>query len=481
MALVTLLNLNMLYLRYAERVERERHVPLGPLYLAAALEQAGHRVDFRDYQMCEAADPFGRGSIADYLADAGPIVLVSCMANLLPFTLLALEEVKARYPDKVLVLGGVGPAAIETPILDRFPFVDVVARGEGERTVIELVEALQAGGDLGRVPGIAYRQDGHAVLTPARPRVSDLDSLPFPAFHHVDLGRYQGYGMVTSRGCPYPCTFCSVAPIWGRQSLSRSDENILAEMRLLQERAGVELFLFQDEFFVSSKARVLSFCRALRASGLPARWKAFGRVNLTDVETMEAMAGAGCIEIRYGIESGSARVLERVKKGFTPDEALETLAQAVGIFDRADAFYMWGFPFETMDDLSQTVFQMLSVRAMGARVLPSLLSLLPQTNLYREYAGQGPLEFCPTLIPEYMLTGHEVCELGRISITDGYRYIFDFIAQHPDLFPSFFHWDVTGNVLPKFEVLRQFGFYEELAAQDGESESCGAHSARIPI
>lgn len=160
---------------------------------------------------------------------------------------------------------------------------------------------------------------------------------------------------------------------------------------------------------------------------------------------------------------------------------MDTLSQAVGILDRADAFYMWGFPFETIDDFSQTVFQMLSARAMGTRILPSLLSLLPQTDLYQEYAGLGPLEFCPTLIPEYMLTGHEVCELGRISVTGGYRYIFDFISQHPDLFPSFFHWDVSGNILPKLEVLTQFGFYEERAAQDGETESCGAHSSKIPI
>jgi anaerobic magnesium-protoporphyrin IX monomethyl ester cyclase len=478
---VTLLNLNMLYLRYAERIERERHVPLGPLYLVAALERAGCAVDFRDYQFCDSSDPFGQESIADYLADSAPIVLVSCMMNLLPFTLLALGVFKARYPDRIVVLGGVGPTAIEASLLERFPFLDAIACGEGERTVVELVQALQAGADLGGVKGIVYRDDGHALFTPPRPRIANLDEIPFPAFHHVDLGRYDGYGMVTSRGCPYPCTFCSVAPIWGRQSFSRSNDNILAEMRFLHQASGVDLFLFQDEFFVSSKERVLSFCRALKASGLHVQWKAFGRVNLTDVETMEAMADAGCVEIRYGVESGSARVLERVKKGFTPEEALDTLAQAVGIFSRTDAFYMWGFPFETMDDFYQTAFQMLAVRAMGARILPSLLSLLPQTDLYREFAGVYPLEFCPSLIPEYMLTGHEVCEMGYVSMTEEYRYIFDFIAQHPDLFPSFFHLDLEGNILPKFQVLKEMGFYEELAAQDGETESCGAHSPRIPI
>jgi anaerobic magnesium-protoporphyrin IX monomethyl ester cyclase len=224
MADVTLLNLNMLYLRYAERTERERHVPLGPLYLVSALERAGYTVDFRDYQFCDSPDPFGQDSIADYLDDSAQIVLVSCMMNLLPFTLLALMAFKARHPDKIIVLGGVGPTAIEADLLKRFPFLDVIACGEGEHTVVELVRALQAGDDLGKVKGIVYRDDGRVLFAPPRPRITNLDEILFPAFHRVGLSQYDGYGMVTSRGCPYPCTFCSVAPIWRRQSFSRSND-----------------------------------------------------------------------------------------------------------------------------------------------------------------------------------------------------------------------------------------------------------------
>lgn len=95
---------------------------------------------------------------------------------------------------------------------------------------------------------------------------------------------------MTSRGCPYPCTFCSVAPIWNNKSFSRSPQNIVEEMKHLNREAGVNLFLFQDEFFVSGKKQVLDFCRELGKSGLDIRWKAFGRVNLTDVEMMEAVS-----------------------------------------------------------------------------------------------------------------------------------------------------------------------------------------------
>ena len=472
MADITLVNLNMLYVRYVENVERELHVPLGPLYLAASLERAGFTVDFRDYQAHECDDPFAPAEIAAFLADPAPVLGVSCMANLLPFTLLALREFKARHPQVTVVMGGVGPKAVEASILENFPWIDIVARGEGETVAPALLRALQQGGDLRTVPGITFRHEGTVMETPRPPRLEDLDAIPLPAYHLVDLARYRGYGVVTSRGCPYPCTFCSVAPIWDHRSFLRSNESILGEMRWLHEEAGVDLFLFQDEFFVSSPARVISFCRALRATGLPVHWKAFGRINLTDDEALREMSSSGCLEIRYGIESGSDRVLERTRKGFTGEEAVEVVSRAIPMFPRVDTFYVWGYPFETLEDFHQSIFQMVSFQAMGARVLPSLLSLLPQTAIYEELRAQDvPLEFCPEILPEYMLTGHEICQSVCVQPAPGHQDIFDFIAAHPRIFPGFFHYDVAGNVRPKLAVLADFGFYA--------AESCGAHSPRL--
>jgi radical SAM superfamily enzyme YgiQ (UPF0313 family) len=475
---ITLVNLNMLFIRYGEEIERERHVPLGCLYLSRALENAGFRLDFRDYQLCPSDDPFDMSVFLEFLKDPAPVIGLSCMANLLPFTILAMRALAERYPDRKLVLGGVGSKSVEDQILSRFPWVSVICRGEAERTGPELLRALLDGGELSGIAGISYRQDGSVRHSPDRERIRELDGIPFPAFEKVSLKDYAGYGMMTSRGCPYRCTFCSVAPVWNYESFSRSPRNIVEEMKFLHDEAGVDLFLFQDEFFVSGKRQVMAFCRELAASGLGVEWKAFGRVNLTDEEMMRAMADCGCLELRFGIESGSDRVLERIRKGFTAAETLELVPKAVGIFPRVDAFYVWGFPFETMEDFNQSLFQMVSFRMMGARILPSLLCLLPQTPIYQEWADKAKLEFCPYLLPEFVFTGHEVCQSGEVELPERYQPYFKLIMDNPDVFPGFFHIDLQGNILPKLALLRQFGFYPSPKVEPTK-ESCGAHSPRI--
>ncbi|RPI60021.1 MAG: radical SAM protein [Planctomycetaceae bacterium] len=457
---ITLINLNMLFMRYSQEIERELHVPLGCLYLTQAMERAGFEVDFRDYQMCPSDEPFDMDVFLSFLADPAPVIGLSCMANLLPFTIQAMEALRKKYPDRVLVMGGVGSKSVEEIILKRFPWIDVICRGEGELTAPDLLDALKTGRHLSTVPGISYRDAAGTHHNPDRRRIADLDSIGFPAWEKVDLKKYAGYGMMTSRGCPYPCTFCSVAPVWNHQSYSRTPQNIVAEMVELNRQAGVDLFLFQDEFFVSGKQQVMDFCRDVRATGLHLKWKAFGRVNLMDEEMMSAMADAGCLELRFGIESASDAVLKKVRKGFTSAESLAIVPKACDIFPRVDTFYVWGFPFETMDDFNQTLFQMVSFRMMGARILPSLLSLLPQTEVYRQYAGTK-LEFCQYLFPEFVFTGHEIARGGEVEMPEKYRDYFQLIMNNPDIFPGFFHIDLENNVLPKLALLRKFGFYPE--------------------
>jgi radical SAM superfamily enzyme YgiQ (UPF0313 family) len=479
MADITLINLNMLFLRYGERIERELHVPLGPLYLTRALEAAGYEVDFRDYQTSDTAEPFAMATFLDFAREPASIIGLSCMANLLPFSILALKALQAAHPDRKLVLGGVGSKAVEDQLLRRFPWVSIIARGEGELTGPDLLGALKSGTDLSQVAGISYRDDGQVVHTPQRPRIRDLDSIPLPAFEKIDLSRYAGYGMMTSRGCPYPCTFCSVAPVWNLESYSRSAANIVREMQYLNQEAGVDLFLFQDEFFVSGKSQVMDFCRELNRVGLSVSWKAFGRVNLVDDDMMRAMADCGCVELRFGIESGSDRILKLIKKGFTAAQALEIIPRAIDLFPRVDAFYIWGFPFETMEDFNQSLMQMISFRMMGARILPSLLSLLPQTEIYRQCVTEKTLEFCPYLLPEFVLTGHETCHGLEIEIPEAHREYFELIRANPDIFPGFFHLDLQKNVLPKLDLLRKFGFYPDRRPEPASAESCGAHSPHV--
>jgi radical SAM superfamily enzyme YgiQ (UPF0313 family) len=166
--------------------------------------------------------------------------------------------------------------------------------------------------------------------------------------------------------------------------------------------------------------------------------------------------------------------------GLTPAESMDLIPKAVRLFPRVDAFYVWGFPFETLEDFNQSLFQMVALRMMGARILPSLLSFLPQTGIYEQYGRNGQLEFCPHLLPEFVLTGHEIVRGSNVELPEPHRRYFELITDNPDIFPGFYHYDLAGNVLPKLDLLQRFGFYlrPELVAESN-AESCGAHSPHL--
>jgi len=158
-------------------------------------------------------------------------------------------------------------------------------------------------------------------------------------------------------------------------------------------------------------------------------------------------------------------VLRQVAKGFTARQASEIIALSAQIFPEVDAFFIWGFPFETMADFYKSVFQMVLFRSWGVRVLPCLLSFLPQTAIYHDYlAGEygGALRFRPDLTPEYVATGHETSSSGRIAISAEQQPLFDFITAHPDLFPGFLQWEPEMNLRPKLQVLCDLGFYSDV-------------------
>ncbi|MBT3272186.1 MAG: B12-binding domain-containing radical SAM protein [Spirochaetales bacterium] len=474
---ITILNLNMLYLKYYDRIDRELHIPLGPLYLTRALEDAGFSVDFRDYQCSEYKDPFLISNCMDFLSDAADIIGISVMANLLPFALLLSKEIKTVNPDKTIILGGVGAKAVEETILEQFEYIDIIAYGEFDFAGPMLLEALVNHEDLGGCPNIFFRNNGNITQNPPCPRLSCLDEIAYPAYEKIDISRYGAINILTSRGCPFKCSFCSVAPIWDFEPYLRSADNIIGEIEMIQKRTGKELYLFQDEYFLASPERAKEFSRKLLDADLNIKWKAFGRVNLVDREAMELMSRSGCIELRFGVESGSAEILQRIVKGFDPEQAIEVISEAKEIFQGVDAFFVWGYPFESMDQFYQSVFLMNSFRIMGVRVLPSLLCYLPQTRIYHE-VDKERLEFSYEMMPEYMITGHETCRGSGIEIESHYQFIYRFIQDNKDIFPGFYHYDIAGNILPKMRVLQEFGFYRTNGS-DEISESCGAHSGQI--
>ncbi|MCF7973613.1 MAG: B12-binding domain-containing radical SAM protein [Phycisphaerae bacterium] len=462
---ITLVNMNLLYIRLGDGIDHEAHPPLGLLYLTSVLEQQGFCVDLVDYQILPRseshADPFEIDTALAFIGRTAEVVGFSCMANLLPFTLLVAQRLKQRHPEKKILLGGVGPFGVESLILERFAWIDGIVRGEAETTLPLLLKTQFDPDRLCRVPGFFHRHIDKTVHYTGKPhRIGNLDTLPLPAYHRLDMAAYDAFGILSSRGCPYECRFCSVAPVWNRRTTYRSHDHIISEIRLLHETYGVKTVLFQDEFFYTSEAKILDFCDRLEASGLGVRWKCYGRVNLVSERAMRRMAQTGCVQLRFGIESGSDEVLKKVVKGFVFQDALEAVTLALGIFESVETFFIWGFPFEDMTEFYQTALQMARFRQMGVTVLPSLFSMLPQTDIYRDYRKGdygGTLSLVPELVPVYVVTGHEIVDTWHV-VPEQYRPYYEFIGAHADIFPGFFLFNYETNVLPKYQALREMGF-----------------------
>ncbi len=426
-------------------LSRPRTVPSGVLYLAAVLEREGYGVDVRDLYVQSYRD-LDAGRLLDYLEDSAGIVGFSCMSDSLPFVIAGIEKFKERYPDKTVILGGAGPTGVAREIMRSFPFLDIVASGEGESTMCELMDCLASGGrrDLRFVKGIYFRDQGEVLETPPRERISNLDSLPFPLYEKVPMEDYQLVNVVFSRGCPYGCTFCDVAPMWKRRNYRRSVESVIEEMRFLRERYGKTEFEFTDETFVLHQNVIIDFCRQLAARRVDVSWACTGRINLMNEELIAEMSAQGCRGIFYGIESGSDTVLARIKKDFTASEAMEIVRKTLKRV-HVVASFVWGFPFETVEDLLKTLLLAVYFSHLGVDTRLNRLVPFALTPLFAEYGDR--------------LVWRDVWDSYSIAVpfqTTGYRSeIVDLIREHPNAFPEFY-WFPTGNHPEKCGLVERF-------------------------
>lgn len=424
---------------------RPRTVPAGILYLAAVLERAGYGVDVRDMYVESYRDLTPDGFLA-LLEDCADIVGFGCMSDSLPFVVSGIGAFKQRHPHKTVILGGPGPTGVAREIMLGFPSVDIIVDGEGEETLGEVVECLTSGSarDLRLVKGICFRDGGEVLETAARGRITDLDSLPLPAYEKVPMDEYPLVNVVFSRGCPYHCTFCDVAPMWKRRNYRRSVEGVVDEMQYLRERYGKTEFEFTDETFVLHRDVIADFCRELGARCAGVSWACTGRINLITEELLEEMCGCGCRGIFYGIESGSDSVLGRIKKDFAVSEAVE-IAHKTLMRAHVVASFVWGFPFETVEDLMKTLLLMVYLSHLGVDTRLNRLVPFALTPLYAEYGDQ--------------IVWRDVWDYYSNSVpfeASGYpREIVDIIRGRPGTFPEFY-WFPSANHSEKRGLVERF-------------------------
>ena len=300
---------------------RFRFPPLGPAYVAASLRQAGHDVRLLDCTF------LGREqALRLALAARADVVGIYCMATMRDDALWFARQLRGRCD--LLVAGGPLPTCAPETFLADF---DVVVRGEGEQTMVDVLAAHAAGGDPGAVPGVvAAAADGGAAATgPAAPLAGDLDALPFPARDllpnaaYISHGRRRyGYAVTTvmaSRGCPFACEFCSNV-VFGDSYRERSPAGVVDEIE--QALAlGYDRIAFADDVFTLRGERVVALCDEIERRGLRFAWECLARVDGIDGATAARMRRAGCRTVFFGIESGSDEILRLMRKGITAARA----------------------------------------------------------------------------------------------------------------------------------------------------------------
>ena len=382
--------------------------PPGLLRLGGELLRRGFPVELDDlaYRLAAGELPGGDGLLdaaaARLLAGGPPAVLgLSTMGATLPAALGIAERVRARAPETLLVLGGPGTGGLEEALLGRFPYVDAVVRGEGERTLVELLGALAAGRGPAGVAGLSWRgADGAVVREAARPPIADLGELapcawellpPIAAYKRI-TGEDEGLVPIDSgRGCVYDCSFCSIGRFWGRRSRVLPVERLVAEMAALRDVPGARNAYLCHDLFGADRAHALELCRTLIDAGPGVPWEARGRIDHLDRELLELMGRAGCYRVLLGVETADAGLRNRHQKRMSPAvdvlSAVEDCARA-GIVPILS--FLLGLPGEDERGLRSTL-DLAAAAALRTGVQLSLHLVNPQPGcgLGEEHGGRS--------------------------------------------------------------------------------------------
>ncbi|NYB51600.1 MAG: cobalamin B12-binding domain-containing protein [Methanobacteriaceae archaeon] len=361
--------------------------PLGIAYIAAVLEENNIDVEIID----AAALELSWESLEDEIRKANPdLVAITALTPTISNALRTAQLAKKTCPQATVVMGGYHPTFNYQEMLER-EYVDVVVMGEGEYTMLELVETLSEGGDLRKVKGIAYGD----VVTPPRPLIMDLDELPFPARHLLPMDHYKILNMklhtatlISGRGCPMQCSFCASAALHGNKLRMRSSKNVVDEMEHLINDHEAGMIAFMDDTFTLKPSRVAEICDEIIKRKLDVYWGCTARADTLSDKLLHKLRESGCITLFLGVESADQQQLDRVNKQLTIEKIRNAFSLARKNHIRTIASVVLGMPGDTKDSIERTIKFARDLNPSYA--VFSLATPYPGTRFYQQ-AVQGNL------------------------------------------------------------------------------------------
>ncbi len=342
--------------------------------------------------------------------------------------------IKEMMPDSIILFGGPQAELTAKETLKSFNSIDYVCCGEGENTILPLIDSLLSNGrngtDIASLDGLVYRDDNQMI-----------HQNKFPAFLPDDYSRdYNYYDLIPSiiiensksavidagRGCPFDCVFCSTKTFWKRRFRLRNIENTIQEIEYVIQNYGIKHFSFAHDLFTANKRRVLKFCSILQSKKLNITWDCSSRLDTIDNETLNTMVLSGMTGIYYGIESGSQRMQTIINKKLNLTKGIDIVKYTVEKGVNTTVSFIFGFPEESENDLNETLSMMRTLRNIGVDDI-QLHPLLFEsgTALYEKYKNNLDLS-------DESRTG---------SYAFGYKELYPLVKEYPVIFPCFFKYE----------------------------------------
>ncbi len=393
------------------------NLPLGLMYIASVLEKNGHKVEVLDAFMDEPTFwkteetlyigmPYKR--IKQEVQRRKPDIVG--VAN--PFTsqvenaIKTCSIVKQVNQDILTVVGGPHVSAVPEEFLNEAKNADIVVIGEGEYTMLDIVDRFEKHMPFTKISGIAYREKDAIVRTSPRPFIKNLDELPFPAYHLVDMEKYlrpetieyrsfkdRSISMITSRGCPFNCCFCSVNLHMGRAFRAHSVDYVVKHIEYVVNNFRVETIFFEDDNLTLDTKRFEAICDEIIQKGIKVKWETPNGVRADSLtpNLLKKMKRSGCQSVFFGVESGDQRILDTViNKSLRLKDVVKTAKECKEIGLKTGAFYIIGFPGEKRENMLRTVdFALWLEKEYGVGIHMFAATPSIGTRLYKECQEKG--------------------------------------------------------------------------------------------
>lgn len=366
--------------------------PIGLLYLAGALEKDGHEILVKNYYG-KAWDKV-KGEIVKMIENYSPDILGLSCSTMNRVSCFKLSKIAKKIIPKIkIIMGGVHASSMYKQILENFP-VDAIVLGEGEITTPKLVSALEKNKPLKNICGIAFKNKGKIHANPRLEFIQNLDELPIPK-HELFAENIKETGeavMITSRGCPFNCIFCSTTQYWGRQWRPRSAKNVVDEIEYIVKKVPfVKKIRINDDTFFLDNQRVIDICNEIIRRKLKIRWTGCGRLDVISKEMLLKLKETGFEDIAYGVESGSSKILKVINKKITKEQIKKAIKLTNEVGLNYYIFLMVGNPGETWETVKESArflseFENLKIENVGR------LQIYPNTAIYELSKKQGIID-----------------------------------------------------------------------------------------